>query len=268
MTIAMMSLNRFICVCHQDYYKAVFSKRNCIIMCLCLYLVGLTLVLLNQAGIGDHNFDRKSLECIFDRMATFPFTVVFSIVLVWVPCLTIGICYLRLYIFVRSHKQKMARIQNAVKPASSEKSTKPRLQLAKTLFIIYAVFVTCWAPYALLIVVDVHDTFPHEVHVYITMFAHLHPSVNWLIYYFTQKKFAEAYRHLLRCCIRRKSKPDRRMSRRLSVMKKSSQATEKAEDTQGSFDSSDVETRQSEVTMTVFIEENPPGHPVDATVRS
>lgn len=199
MTIAMMSLNRYFYICRQDDYRRLFTKRNCFLLCLSLYGIGTILVLLNTAGVGDHSFDRKSLECIWDRMATYPYTVVFSVTLVWIPLLVTGTCYLRIYIYVRSHRRKIVQQQSEMNGTIVKSRRKQKLQLAKTLFIIYAVFVTCWAPYAILIVVDSDDTFPHEVHVFITMFAHLHPSLNWLIYYLTNKRFAEAYRYLLSC---------------------------------------------------------------------
>lgn len=198
MTIATMSFNRYIYVCRSDYYHIIFSKQNSIIICCFLYCIGLILVLLNQAGIGDHTFDRKSLECIWDRMATFSYTVVFSVTLVWIPCLIIGVCYLKLYLFVRRHKKKVnnhrSGITNLVVPTIP---SKPQPQLGKTFVLIYAVFVICWAPYALLIVLDLEDSFPHEIHLYITMFAHLHPSINWLIYYLTHRKISLAYCRLL-----------------------------------------------------------------------
>ena len=199
-TIAAMSLNRYIYVCRSDWYKVIFSKRNCVIICCSLYCIGLTLVLLNQAGIGDHSFDRKSLECIWNRMANFTYTVVFSVTLVWIPCLTIGVCYLRLFLFVRDHRKKILKIKKdqainrIVVPTIP---AKPKPQLAKTFILIYAVFTICWAPYALIIVLDIQDSFPHELHLYITVFAHLHPSINWLIYYFTHRKISQAYCKLL-----------------------------------------------------------------------
>ena len=201
LTIATMSLNRYIYVCHNSHYKKIFSKRNSAIICMSVYCVGLILVLLNQAGIGDHSFDRKSLECIWDRMATYPYTVVYSVTLVWIPCVVIGICYLRLYFFVNMHKKKISnhKKKNGVNSPGAGIPSKPKLQLAKTFILIYAVFVTCWAPYALLIILDHKDAFLHEVHVYVTVWAHLHPSVNWLIYYFTQRKLADAYRQILGC---------------------------------------------------------------------
>ena len=169
-------------------------------MCLSLYLVGTFLVLLNLAGIGDHSFDHKSYECIWDRMATFPYTVVFSVTLVWIPTLITGTCYLRIYLYVSAHRRKI-RQQHDVNDAQRASPTLRKLNLAKTLFTIYAVFTTCWIPYALLIVIDAKDEFPHEVHIYITMFAHLHPSLNWIIYYLTNKKFADAYKQLFNRCL-------------------------------------------------------------------
>ena len=201
MTIAMMSLNRYVFVCQKEYYRKIFSKKNCVIISVSLYSVGLTLVLLNLTGIGDHSFDRKSLECIWDRMASYSFTVVFSVTLVWIPCLVIGICYLRMYLFVRQHSRKMAEAFNAQKTISQKQPTMRRLKLQvfKSMFIIYVVFIICWAPYALIMVIDINNTFSHEAHIYITAFAHLHPSINWLVYFNTQKKFALAFRQILSC---------------------------------------------------------------------
>ena len=170
-------------------------------MCMSLYCVGLVLVLLNQAGIGDHGFDKKSLDCMWDRMATYPFTVVYAGMLVWIPCIVIGVCYLRLYFFVRTHKKRVSNNlkRNDANSPASELPPKPKLQLAKTFILIYAVFITCWAPYALLIIIDHQDTFLHEVHIYLTVWAHMHPSINWLIYYATQRKMARAYHQILGC---------------------------------------------------------------------
>lgn len=196
MTIAVMSINRYFYICHNDLYEKIFTKRNCIIICISLYSVGGFLVLLNTFGIGDHTFDPKSLECIWDRMATYYYTVAFSITLVWIPSLTIGLFYLRIFLFVRQHRRRIAAQTKQMRNQPSK--SKNAAQLAKTLFVIYAVFVTCWAPYALLIVLDSENSFPHEVHVYVTMFAHLHPSINWFIYYMTNKHFTVAYKQLFR----------------------------------------------------------------------
>ncbi|XP_033744551.1 melatonin receptor type 1B-B-like [Pecten maximus] len=225
-SIACLSFNRYIHICHNRHYNRIFTGRNCIIICGALYMVGITLVLLNLAGIGDHSFDRKSLECIWDRMATFPYTVVFSVTLVWVPVIVTGISYISLYIYVlksqkriQQHSQLSATMISASDITDAEKNErrqKPNhqdhlsipsllqrkavrksLHLARTIFVVYAVFSTCWIPFAILMVVDTHNTFSHAIHLYITVFAHLHPSLNWLVYYITNKKFAVAFDKLV-----------------------------------------------------------------------
>ena len=160
--------------------------------------MGVFIVLLNTIDIGDHSFDRKSLECIWDRMAAYPFTLVFTVVLVWVPLVVTGTCYIRVFSYVRTQRRKIAAHSELSKTVTISHH-RQKVQLAKTLFLIYAAFMTCWVPYALLIVIDSEDQFPHQVHMLSTVFAHLHPSLNWLIYYLTNKRFAKAYKYLLNC---------------------------------------------------------------------
>ena len=210
----MMSLNRYVFLCHNTFYARIFTKRNCICICLSLYGIGAFLVCLNLAGIGNHSFDRKSLTCMWDRMASYPYTIVFSVTLVWIPCIVIGVCYLRIYMFLREHANRMKKTIHGAQIGETNRSLQRNLQphIVKSMFIIYAVFVFFWAPYALLIVIDSRDSFSHDVHVVITAFAHIHASVNWCIYYKTQKRFADAYRKILRCgrrnnCIRHIDQP-------------------------------------------------------------
>ncbi|CAC5401051.1 unnamed protein product [Mytilus coruscus] len=155
------------------------------------------MVLLNSASIGGHSFDDKSLECIWDRMATYSYTVVFSVCLVWIPLIVVGMSYLRLFFYVRNKRKQVVSRENA--PNIDNKS----LRLAKTIFIAYAIFSTCWMPFAMLLVADADDTFPHEVHLFITVFAHLHPSINWLIYYYTNGNFKAGFHKIFRICSRR-----------------------------------------------------------------
>jgi hypothetical protein len=187
-SIMFLSFNRYVFICHNPYYNKLFSRRACIIMCVILYCIGLTLVLLNSVGVGDHSFDDKSLECIWDRMATYSYTVVFSVGLVWIPLLVVGISYISLFKFVLRKRKQIAAANNTNRP----------LKLARTIFIVYAVFSVCWIPFAVLIVADAEDTFPHEVHLLITVFAHLHPSMNWLIYYLTNGNFKSGFHKLLK----------------------------------------------------------------------
>lgn len=189
-SIACLSFNRYVCICHNSYYNKIFSRRNSIGMCASLYAVGLLLVMMNSVGIGGHGFDDKSLECIWDRMATYSYTVVFSVCLVWIPVIVVGVSYLSLFLHVRKKRNEIQNIN-----VSNQSKSKP-LKLAKTIFIIYTTFSLCWIPFAILLVADVNDTFSSELHLCITVIAHLHPSINWLIYFMTNSNFNTACKKL------------------------------------------------------------------------
>ncbi|XP_041349566.1 melatonin receptor type 1B-B-like [Gigantopelta aegis] len=195
MSISALSFNRFIYICHNKYYKKIFTVRSCIFMCGVFYTIGIFLTMLNYLDIGDHTFDRKSLECIWDRMATYSYTVVFSIVLVWIPIVVIGLSYLKIFLRVKASRQRIH--QSRLRTSTSSSNFASSFQLCKTMFIIYIVFATCWAPYALIIVVDHDDSFDYAPHLYIVVWAHMHPSLNWLVYYFTNMKFQRAFDSIL-----------------------------------------------------------------------
>nr|KAG5698182.1 hypothetical protein BaRGS_030545 [Batillaria attramentaria] len=273
MTLSAMSCNRYVLIVHPNYYRRIFTLPHSVIMCLCFYLVGFLLVSLNFFGVGDHSFDHKSLECIWDRMANHDYTIVFAFVLVLVPITVTGLAYTRLYLHVRrvrmkvhshgnnstnvastSHvtdredsamqmsvrlakdgakkselkammkevdvekgsgcAQNVSTASQAGKSATTPQCSQDRaitsgstknatFRLARTLFFIYLVFSVCWLPFALLMILDSEDTFSHELHVVIVAWAHLHPSLSWLVYYHTHSKFRRAFRKLLRldmCC--------------------------------------------------------------------
>ncbi|KAK3594789.1 hypothetical protein CHS0354_037797 [Potamilus streckersoni] len=209
MSIGSLSFIRYIHICHQKLYSKFSTKRNCICLCVGFYTLGVFLVLLNLAGIGDHQFDRKAVLCIWDRMANHTFTIVFSIVLVWVPMILIGVCYSLIFYYVYQH-QKHMRTYAINNPLQKQVKVK----VGKTFFIVYAVFSVCWIPYALTIVVDHNNSFSQEAHSYIAMWAHLHPSVNWIVYYTTHIHFRKAFNDVLCFCLglqkrRREGKGDK-----------------------------------------------------------
>ena len=239
MTLSAMSCNRYVLICHQRFYYRIFTTRNSVIMCGCFFVVGFVLVGLNFVGVGNHSFDHKSLECIWERMANYHYTIVFAMVMVIIPITVTGLSYLRLFMHVRNSRLKVHNHGNnntktevsvsVIQPEAasavpqkskggggpeSQPGKKPpkngggssmnsTLKLARALFIIYLVFSACWLPFSLLIVLDAQDTFSHELHVTIVAWAHLHPSMNWFVYYHTHNKFHAAFRHLTgldKCC--------------------------------------------------------------------
>ncbi|KAH3819149.1 melatonin receptor type 1B-like [Dreissena polymorpha] len=183
-TIMVMSINRYVYICAPKYRK-IFTNRTSILYCLAMYVLGSFLCILNVFGIGGHGFDTQGKICIWDRMASHPYTIVFSVVLVWIPAIITGIIFLRVYFFVRARSR--ANTDRVCIKSSY-------ISVAKSFIIIYLVFIICWAPYATVIALEYDNSYPEDLHVFVTVFAHLHPCFTWIVYYKTNKRFAEAYR--------------------------------------------------------------------------
>jgi len=78
------------------------------------------------------------------------------------------------------------------------------IRQVKTVFIIFIAFVCCWSPYIVVLLYDSSDRLPLPVHLYASMLAHLHASLNFAIYGLMNRNlYADFASHLLTCCRRR-----------------------------------------------------------------
>ena len=77
------------------------------------------------------------------------------------------------------------------------------IRQVKTVFIIFIAFVCCWSPYIVVLLYDNTHTLPLAVHLYASMLAHLHASLNCAIYSLMNRSLrANFVAHLLACCRR------------------------------------------------------------------
>lgn len=151
----------------------------------------------NFLGWGDHGFDRKSFICVYDRLADLSYTLFFCLGGIAFPIVVISICYLKIFLFVRASKKKLTSEQGTGGGLTSKES-QASVKLARTLFFIFAIFVICWTPYAIVVSVDVNDEFPAELHTYVILIAHTNSSLNSVLYGVTNKQFRDGYARVLR----------------------------------------------------------------------
>jgi len=77
------------------------------------------------------------------------------------------------------------------------------IRRVKTVFIIFIAFVCCWSPYIVVLLYDNSNSLPLPVHLYSSMLAHLHASLNFAIYGLMNRNLCPGYAaHLLGCCNR------------------------------------------------------------------
>jgi len=83
------------------------------------------------------------------------------------------------------------------------------IRQVKTVFVIFVAFVCCWSPYIIVLLYDSSDSLPLSVHLYASMLAHLHASLDFTIYGLMNRNVCPASAsRLLGCCRTTSSSPD------------------------------------------------------------
>ena len=191
LSIGGISFNRCIHICHTKIYHSISGLRSNICICVMFWVIGFGVSLPGLFGWTDNIYDHKMLECVWDRTRSLSYTIFFSTVAVFTPILIIATSYIKIVTFVVASKKKVAKICHNQEYIS--KSRTASLKVAKSLFIIFAIFVLCWAPYASVVLIDFQDQAPLEVHLYILLLAHIHATLNAIVYWATNKHFRKGY---------------------------------------------------------------------------
>jgi len=91
-------------------------------------------------------------------------------------------------------------------------ATMKTIRQVKTVFVIFVAFVCCWSPYIVVLLYDDSDSLPLSVHVYASMLAHLHASLNFAIYGLRNRAHYRRYCSRIvaapACCLRRPTPRD------------------------------------------------------------
>lgn len=165
-----------------------------------VWAIAIVLMLPNYFNWGGHTFDVKVVACVFDRAANYSYTV-FLVTLSSAPPITcIVVCYVRIYRHVTASRRSLRSLGALGDAVRRESCRKQEIRLAKSLLVIFAVFVVCWSPLAVIFLVDVDDRFPKAAYVVATQLAHASSAVNSVVYAATNNVFRDGYRHFVCYC--------------------------------------------------------------------
>jgi len=82
-------------------------------------------------------------------------------------------------------------------------ATMQTVRQVKTVFVIFIAFVCCWSPYIVVLLYDSTDSLSLPVHLFTSMLAHLHASLNFAIYGLMNPNLRAGFAaHLSACCCR------------------------------------------------------------------
>ena len=121
-------------ICHNSIYIKVFTFKNTLFICLLTWILGLSVDLPNFFEWGGHFFDHKSANCMWNRLASHSFSIFFATTTIFLPCVLIFSCYMRIFFYAFKVKRKVLK----------SKSLMKSLKITKSLFATFILFSICW----------------------------------------------------------------------------------------------------------------------------
>jgi hypothetical protein len=158
-------LKRYVCIFYHASYNKTYSIRNTIYFSISTWIVAFIINAPNFSSkfllidfsqkvskifnksqqikddIAGFFFDRKTLQCVFNRLKI-GYTWAFSISCIFIPCTGIAFCYLRIFLYSWSIKNKV--LNNEVKNRSRLRKNLEAIKITKSLFASFFLFALCW----------------------------------------------------------------------------------------------------------------------------
>ena len=137
------------------------------------------------------------------------------------PVSIVAFCYGNVYWTVAKNKKKVAAWKQS-NTANSRKANERvhSMRLARTLFIIFIVFIISWSPFTLLITFDFAETLPMQAYIFSVILAHTNSSMNCIIYGTTNQDFRRGYLKFLQTLIPKRCRVEHEDNSEMTYMTK------------------------------------------------
>ena len=189
LNIGAISINRYIFIVHNNIYHKLYTTWSTILLCVLNWALAYLVDMPGHIGWTDHAFDEKINKCLWDRPANWLYTVFLIMVGIMLPLIITIFFYLLIFLHIAAAKKRLASSGNS----DNKSAFKSSMKQAKMMFVIFVCFTACWLPYVLVLISDRYNTFPIWAHLYGSLTAHLHASINFIIYGISNRKIRLGY---------------------------------------------------------------------------
>ncbi|KAK2149430.1 hypothetical protein LSH36_453g02028 [Paralvinella palmiformis] len=207
LNIGAISINRYTFIVHNATYGKIYTKFSTAMMCIVVWMLAYLIDMPAHLRWSDHGFDMKTDKCLWDRTKNWYYTVFAIVVGIMFPLSVIVFFYSMIFRHINAAKKRLT-----ANSKGDGTSLYAAMKQAKMMFIIFVCFSSCWMPYSLLLLLDRYDSYPVWAHLSCSMIAHMHASINFIIYGVSNKKIRAGYvrfiyRNLV-CCVFRQDGDD------------------------------------------------------------
>ncbi|XP_026332452.1 G-protein coupled receptor moody isoform X2 [Hyposmocoma kahamanoa] len=225
LSIALITLNRYIMIAHHSWYARVYRKHNIALMIIFSWMFSYgmqTPTLFSIWGKFDYDPELGTCSIVPDDNKRSSKTALFVIAFI-VPAMLIFICYARIFWVVHSSEQRMREHQRSqrsgpgalnnstssdkrstIKDNRETKARRNEWRITKMVLAIFLSFLVCYLPITIAKVADSHVHYP-VFHVIGYLLLYASACVNPIIYVIMNAQYRAAYAAALCCPLSRLS---------------------------------------------------------------
>ncbi|XP_073946319.1 G-protein coupled receptor moody isoform X3 [Choristoneura fumiferana] len=215
LSIALITLNRYIMIAHYSCYARVYNKYNIALMIIFswMFAYGMQIpTLIGKWGKFAYDTELGTCSIVPDDNGRTAKTALFVIAFI-VPALLILLCYARIFWVVHSSEQRMREHQRSqhtspgtlnsekrstIKDNRETKARRNEWRITKMVLAIFLSFLVCYLPITIAKVADNHVQYPiFHIAGYLLLYASA--CVNPIIYVIMNAQYRAAYAAAL-CC--------------------------------------------------------------------
>ncbi|CAL8350127.1 unnamed protein product [Lota lota] len=214
LNLSFISIDRYYAVCHPLIYPRKITVHTAVIMILVTWcvsaVVGVAMIFLELNILGIEEFYNNNVMCeggCFLLQSEVSSTVS-SIVSFYIPGVIMLCIYLKIYMVAR----RQVRIIG-LQTTSVSKVDKHQRKATKTLAIIMGVFLSFWAPFFILNIIDpfINYAIPPALFETLLWLGYLNSTVNPLVYAFFYSWFRKAFQIIVSGSIFRSDMSDTKL---------------------------------------------------------
>ena len=194
---------RYIFICKNPWYSRIFTVNKTLIYCAISWSIGVLITLPDILGWGGLGYDKKTLSCLWNRLASHGYSLFFPLTSIITPCVVILILYTRIFIFIFQSKLRVSGFEEKKRKGE----LKAAIKTTKVLFISFLIFVACWLPYGLVVMIDEFDHFSKGVHAFTMLIAHFNSALNPVLLAISDSNFKKGYWKIFQKIFKLKTRP-------------------------------------------------------------
>ncbi|KAJ3657740.1 hypothetical protein Zmor_009524 [Zophobas morio] len=194
LSIAMISINRYILIAWPHVYSSIYTRTKVSIYIAAIWLFSYGLQIPTLLGQwGEYGFDEKLGTCSInaDRNGHSSKTALFVIGFA-LPCVVIVVCYANIFWVVRRSHKRLKQHNSGADYKRSE------MKITKMVLVIFVCFVVCYLPITIVKIFD-KEVKNAPLHVLGYILIYISACVNPVVYVTMNKQYRQAYLDTLRC---------------------------------------------------------------------